>query len=375
MNRVYSVIVFFSILLASCTSQKKDDENKSTANNNVVVLTDAEWKHAQIVVDTLQENNITQQYKVNGSIDVPPQNLLSVSCPIAAYVKRTHLLPGMLVKKGEIIATMEDQHIIELQKDYLLTRSQIYFAKLEYDRQKELFQNNAGSDKAYRLAESEWKMQQILLTSLEEKLRMLHIDPTTIHENNIHNSINIYSPIQGYVSKVFVNTGKYVMSSEILFELVNPEDIHLTLHVYEKELASIKLGDKIEAYTNIFPEKKYPCTVILIGKDINSAGTTEVHCHFNQYDASLIPGTYMNAEIEVSNHRGDALPNDAIVNYQGNDYIFIENKYHSYTLTPVLVTYRNSLWAVIANTSLLRNKKIVIKGAYTLLMELKNNED
>jgi hypothetical protein len=42
------------------------------------------------------------------------------------------------------------------------------------------------------------------------------------------------------VSKVNVNIGKYVNPSDVLFELINPDDIHLNLKVYEKILETSK---------------------------------------------------------------------------------------------------------------------------------------
>ena len=60
-------------------------------------------------------------------------------------------------------------------------------------------------------------------------------------KNNISKSVTIYSPIDGYVSKVNVNIGKYLNPTDILFELINPDDIHLNLKVYEKEINNDRL--------------------------------------------------------------------------------------------------------------------------------------
>jgi cobalt-zinc-cadmium efflux system membrane fusion protein len=88
---------------------------------------------------------------------------------------------------------------------------------------------------------------------LEEKLRLIHINPNSLHENNISKSIRIYSPIDGFVSKVNVNIGKYVTPSDVLFELVNPADIHLNLKIFEKDLNKIFIGQNVVSYTNNNP--------------------------------------------------------------------------------------------------------------------------
>ena len=84
----------------------------------------------------------------------------------------------------------------------------------------------------------------------------------------------------GIVTKVNVNIGKYVNPSDVLFEIVNPSDIHLALTVFEKDVNKLSVGQQLVAYTNNNPSKKYPCEIILIGKDFSSDKAIEVHCHF-----------------------------------------------------------------------------------------------
>ena len=216
----------------------------------------------------MEQREISSILKVNGKVDVPPQNMVSISVPLGGYLKTTQLLPGMHVNKGDVIAVMEDQQYIQLQQDYLTAKARIAFLENEYLRQKELNQSQASSDKVFQQAEADYRSQRILITALGEKLKLAGININKISETNISRSINIYSPINGYVSKVNVNIGKYVSSTEVLFELINPLDIHLALKVFEKNLDKLFIGQKLIAYTNNQPDKKYPCEILLIGKDL-----------------------------------------------------------------------------------------------------------
>ncbi|MCH5687409.1 hypothetical protein LWM68_25980 [Niabella sp. W65] len=49
---------------------------------NIVVLTDAQLKNAGIVTGKLETKNISSILKVNGKIDVPPANRISVGVPL-----------------------------------------------------------------------------------------------------------------------------------------------------------------------------------------------------------------------------------------------------------------------------------------------------
>ena len=371
-------IIFLSLILslAGCAGNKNADEALSAPENtNSVTLTDAQIKNAGIVTGEVTRKEISTILKLNGIVDVPPQNMVSISAPLGGYLKSTTLLPGMHITKGDVIAVMEDQQYIQLQQDYLTAKARIGFLENEYHRQKDLNSSQASSDKVFQQAEADYRSQQVLMAALAEKLRLAGINVDQLNEKNISRSVNIYSPINGYVSKVDVNTGKYVSPTEVLFELVNPADIHLALKVFEKDLDKLFIGQKLVAYTNNDPGKKYPCEILLIGKDLTIERNTDVHCHFETYDKSLIPGTYMNAEIEVKKNDVYTLPEDAVVRFENKNYVFIKKRNNQFQMTEVNTGNTENGFIEILNAENFVSGELVIKGAYSILMSLKNKSE
>jgi membrane fusion protein, heavy metal efflux system len=373
-----NIIIILTIItfLFSCKSEIKSTENITVAaNENAVTLTDAQFKNAKIETTTLQEKSIASVLKLNGKIDVPPQNMISVSVPLGGYLRNTKLLPGMHINKGEVIAIMEDQQYIQLQQDYLLAKSKLHFAELEYNRQKELNQSQASSDKITQQALAEVNIQRITMNATAEKLRLINKSPTNISVNNISKTINVYSPINGYVSKVNVNIGKYVTPADVMFELINPTDLHLNIKVFEKDIAKLSIGQKVIAFDNAHPDKKYNCEIILISKDITPEGTADVHCHFENYDKTVLPGMYMNAEVEVASNASNTLPEESIVTFEGKEFVFTEIKKQQFEIIEVTTGTKENGFVSITNNEALQNKTIVTKGAYILLMKMKNKEE
>jgi len=371
-------IIFLSLILslAGCAGNKNADEALSAPENtNSVTLTDAQIKNAGIVTGEVTRKEISTILKLNGIVDVPPQNMVSISAPLGGYLKSTTLLPGMHITKGDVIAVMEDQQYIQLQQDYLTAKARIGFLESEYHRQKDLNSSQASSDKVFQQAEADYRSQQVLMAALAEKLRLAGINVDQLNEKNISRSVNIYSPINGYVSKVDVNIGKYMSPTEVLFELVNPADIHLALKVFEKDLDKLFIGQKLVAYTNNDPGKKYPCEILLIGKDLTIERNTDVHCHFETYDKSLIPGTYMNAEIEVKKNDAYTLPEDAVVRFENKNYVFIKKRNNQFQMTEVNTGNTENGFIEILNAENFVSGELVIKGAYSILMSLKNKSE
>jgi membrane fusion protein, heavy metal efflux system len=362
-------------LLFSCGSKSKEITTEQVLNEHVVTMTDAQLKNAGIEMEKMEIRTIASMFRVNGRIDVPPQNMVSISVPLGGYLKSSKLLPGMRVNKGEVLAVMEDQQYIQLQQDYLMAKTKLAFMESEYNRQRELNQSKATSDKVFQQVESDYKIQRILVKALYEKLILIGIDPDTLDENTMSRSITITSPISGYVSNVNVNIGKYANPADVLFEIVNPADIHLALNVFEKDVDKLFVGQKVIAYTNANPNKKYLCTIILIGRDISADRSAEVHCHFEQYDKILIPGMFMNSEIETKSNRSYALPVDALVRFANKQYVFISTTKNTFELVEVQAGETENEYTEITIDETLAENQFVIKGAYTLLMKMKNTSE
>ncbi|WP_339920800.1 efflux RND transporter periplasmic adaptor subunit [uncultured Flavobacterium sp.] len=372
-NSIITIIAI--VLLSSCGNKKSESEADATPTiANTTTLTDAQIKNAAIQTGKIEQKEISAILKLNGKIEVPPQNLVSISVPMGGYLKSTKLLEGMFVTKGQVLCVVEDQQYIQLQEDYLLAKAKIGYAKAEFERQKELNQSKASSDKVYQQAQAEYNSLSVMVQSYGEKLKFAGINPNSVSTKNISKSINIYSPISGYVSKVNVNIGKYVNPSDILFEIVNPSDIHLALTVFEKDINKLAIGQSVLAYTNTNPEKKYPCKIILIGKDFSEDRSTIMHCHFINYDKALLPGMYMNAEIELKSQQSNVLPSDAIVSYENKNYVFVAKANKQFEMKEVTTGNAENGFTEIVSDDL-NEATVVIKGAYALLMKMKNVEE
>lgn len=370
----YCLISIVAISLIACQN-KATNEHSVYAESTKIILNEEELKSLKILITTIQRKEFAKTLHCKGKIDVPPQNIYLLSVPLGGYLKYTHLLPGMPIKKNEVIAIMEDPQYIQIQEDYLSTKNQLSVSEKNYLRQKELWEQKAVSDKVFEQAWAEYENNKIKLKSLEEKLKLININPGELTSDKISKNINIYAPFTGYVTSVNFSTGKYIPPAEVLFELVNPEDIHLNIKVFDNDLEYLQIGQKVWAYTNSSPEKKYLCEIILINKVVENDGTINVHCHFNKYDESLIPGTFMQADVMVEKSDDYAINAEAVVFHNNKNYVFVQTNNKTFEMTEVQKSWENDKFIGISNYQNLLNKKIVSTNAYALLMKLKKNEE
>lgn len=371
-------ILFYTILFTffACKQKVSDaDSEVSVQETSVVTFTSAQWKNAALESAKITNGNLPWYLEVNGVIDVPPQNMISVSFPLGGYLKSTHLLPGMHVKKGEVIAIIEDPSLVQLQQDYLDVHNRVQYAEKEFNRQKELNANKTSSDKLLEQAQSQFESLKIQEQGLQSKLSLIRIQTKVLLTKGIQNEIPIYSPINGYVSDVKVNIGKYVNPSDVLFELVNPTDLHLSLKVFEKDLEYLSIGQRVEAKLVSQPNKKISASIILISKKMDENRSNLVHCHLDKDDRSLIPGMFIQAKIAVAKKEGWLVPESAVVQWGNQKFIFVETSAQSFEMKPVKIITEQAGFILLEMNPDLKNKNILTKNAYAALMLLQNKAE
>jgi cobalt-zinc-cadmium efflux system membrane fusion protein len=370
---VYLVII---VLFFSCSSQKQEEAKSAVEAPDVVTLTDEQLKNAAIQTGIVEKKLLNSELIVNGQVDVPPQNIVSVSFPLGGYLKTTGLLPGMHVSKGEVIAMMEDQALVQLQQDYLMAVARLEYLGKEYERQKLLNENKVNADKIFQQAEADYSSQKVLVRGYSEKLRLIHINPEKLNENTISRTVPMYSPINGFVSKVNVNIGKYVNPSDVLFELINPDDMHAALTVFEKDIAKVRPKQTVLVSFVDEPDVEYECEVLLVTKNVDDNRSALVHCHFEKQPSRLLPGMFLNARIKVSNLETLAVPEEAVVRYGSSQYVLATEGKNTFRLLPVETGVRDAGMIEIASSQTeLAGKEIIFKNPYPVLSAMKNTSD
>ncbi|HTN17348.1 MAG TPA: efflux RND transporter periplasmic adaptor subunit [Chitinophagaceae bacterium] len=368
------------LLLASCGNAKKEDHAASTAPNDtaaseqLVRISEQQRAGAGISLGYPALENIGGTITLQGSVEVPPQNTIRLSFPVSGYIKSTTMLPGKAVRKGQVLALIEDMQLIQLQQDYLTATANATLADAEFERQQELNASKASSDKVFQQAKAERDRQRILISALQQKLRLIGIDPARLSPETLRKSVPITAPIDGFVAKVNVAVGQYTAPTDVLFELVDPSDIHLALQVFEKDIARIETGSPVIAYTNADPGRSFGAKVILTGRSFDANRTTTIHCHFDKYDPALIPGMFMNAAITVKAAESLVVPEQSVVRWHNRHYVFVASGTDQFLMTEVKPGMLHKGLQQIEAQGIDQHTKIVTGNAFALLMKLKNTE-
>jgi cobalt-zinc-cadmium efflux system membrane fusion protein len=376
------VLLFAGIL--SCKSKKNEETENNAAENlpeNIVELRVDQQKLAGIELGTIEKKELSGTLKVSGNVNVPPEALAMVSKPIGGSVKSIVVRTGDYVKKGQILANLQNQEFVDLQQNYLETKSRFELASAQYNRHAELYKEEVYSEKSMQEITAEYKTSKTQLKSLEQKLLLIGINPKHLTDDNISSSVAVVSPISGYVKSVNINIGKFVSASDILFEIVSTDKLILELTLFEKDIDKASNGQRIRFLINN-EQEQHDALVSQISKSVNEDKTYKVYANILHPCKNIIPGMYVNALIETSGKQVQAVPSEAVVSFEDKDYIFIFEKnkkedgknFTEYKMIQVQKGISDMGYTEISLPDGVKapTVKIVVKGAYNLLSAKKN---
>ena len=381
--KVSVVFLGFLVVFASCSKNKPASATNTVEvlPEDIVELRDDQIKLANIELGSVEMESLGNILKVNGIISVAPQNFATVCMPLGGFIKTTTLLPGNSVTKGQVLAVIDNQEFVDVQQSYLEAKNKLTFAEADFKRHTDLFKNDVYSEQNVQQVTVEYKNLKALVKSLEQKLILIGINPDQLREDNISSTVNLLSPITGFLKAVNINIGKYVSPTEVLFEIVNNDKLFLELTLFEKDADKVIRGQNVKFYINNETET-HEAVITQTGKSVGQDRTFMVYANVSSVCKNLLPGMYVNALISESGTKVTALPTDAVVSFDDKDYIFAfeRNKeeagkaFTEYRMVEVKKGVSGSGYTEITlpDGFNMVTAKIVTKGAYSLLSAMKN---
>ena len=375
MNK-FSILVLSMTLIACGTKEAPpvSEQKLASVSGDSVVVSREQLTASGIEMGFVQSRSLSGSVSVTGKLDVPPQNLVNITAPLGGFLRSTTLLQGMRVSKGQVIAIVENPEYIQLQQDYLDTRSQVAFLETEYQRQKQLAAENVNAQKTLQKSLADVTSMRARNSGLVAKLRMLNIDPEHLQPEQIRSSIEVRAPMTGYVTNVNSAVGSFVDPTEVMFTIVDTEHLHAELICFERDISKVRIGQKIR-FTLAQESAERTATVFLIGREISAERTVRIHGHLDKEDRELIPGMYLKAIIQTTAQQMSSLPEEAVLNFEEQQLIIVQVAKDLFRLVEVTSGLReNGFVEVILPAGFDKeNTKVVTRNAYKLLSKMKNS--
>lgn len=302
----HTILCALAILTAcnSTTNTKQEMPTTVTADSVTVISPDStaySQPYDSTSIDGTTAATAINKVSFNGTLIVPPQNFASVTMLMGGIIRSVNLLPGNFVKKGTLLATLDNPDFISLQQTYLESQAQTEYLKSEYNRQLVLSKEEVASVKKMEQSKADYLSMKSKMAAAAAQLSLLGISTQSLSKNGIMPVLEIKAPVNGYIGKVKVNVGKYLNAGDILCEIINKQETLLRLTTYEKDLKDIRLGAKVWFRVNGMGTKTFEAKLISIGQEVDETSRSlEVFAKVISEDPNFRPGMYVTAQIEKS---------------------------------------------------------------------------
>lgn len=334
-----------------------------------VRLTEAQVKAIDLQTGMLEQRNLRTSLKVNGKLVLPPQNQAQVSNLVGGIVRSIRVKDGDFVRAGQVMATLQNNEVVQWQQDYLENKSQLRFLEAEYTRQKSLRADSINSEKTLQQVENELGVARARQTGIRTRLQGVGIQMEGLTPETVRSEIGITAPIGGYIHHVNVTMGKYADANAALFDIVDNRALHLDLTVFEKDVHKLAVGQKVLFTDANDPLHDHPATIYSLDKAFQDDQQAIIaHARITEQTETLLPGMYVEARIQVDKYQALALPDAAVVSSGDDHFIYLEKEPRVYRQVAVRTGASDLGYTEIVPLSELpKGMRIVTKGAYYLL--------
>jgi cobalt-zinc-cadmium efflux system membrane fusion protein len=371
---IYIVLLSINLFFAcQSTTDNTNNQEVLVAVNNDITVSKKQFETGEMKLGKLMTRQLPTTVSTRGYIDVPPGNRAAVSPFYGGYVKQIEVLPGQKIKKGQLLFTLQNPDYLKIQQAYLEAKEQLVYLETDYKRQQTLAEEKIASQKNYKKAEAEYRVMQVKYQGLKEQLALMNIAIAPLNQRKLTSTMAIYAPITGFITKVNTMKSAFINASEVALEIVNTDHIHLELQVFEKDAMHIKKHQKISFSVPESGSLTFTGEVYLVGKSVDTQQrTVDIHGHIADSETkNFIPGMYVDAAIEVNSEAAMCLPESAIVEIDGLNYILVQIKSASESLQfmkqQITIGKKSEGWVEIKNAKDMKDKTILLVGTFVLI--------
>lgn len=372
MNKIM-IILLTSVMAIAC---QEKTENTAPVENTAHALSLSAEQITQLGVVTAlpAQDTIYGEMTIQGIVTVPQQQKQSISFPVAAKLESLLIQSGQAIQKNQLIGWVSDLSFVQLQEDYLKTKLQMELAEKEFNRQQELTSKNATSDKALQESKNQYLLLNTQRQALIQRLQLLGIS-LPIDGSEIQGKVAIRAEQNGKITTCTVQPGQYLMAGQEIATIMNTEPLWVDAALYHATDIQKLKTDRVVLNDNQGNEGAGK--IVHKGGEISNVDqAAHLWIAIDQKVGDWIPGMPVDCRLSLDKINVYQAEKDAIVQFANQSQIFVTQDNLHFDMVPVqIIKESGNIQYFNTTTALLSDQKIVTKGAYYLLMALKNKSE
>jgi cobalt-zinc-cadmium efflux system membrane fusion protein len=377
MNKIVC-LALFAILYSCNEAPEKKQTEKQTETPSSIVLSKEKLRLISLQIDTIKEEMVQNHFTAPGKVVILSQYQAGVTPKIEGSVEKILVLEGQRVSKGQCLMTISSKELVTLQEDFLATKAELLYAAEDYKRQQKLRSEMVIGEKEFQQIQSKYELLLSKHRGAEARLQVVGISPSSLRSDKpLLTSVNILSPISGYILSLPVNIGMSVIPTSELAHIVNTDEYHADLFVYEKDVhrVSEKMPVTLRFNNSRITDAKGQVEFIARGFDPVKR-TVTVHAVFKTTNPYVLPDMTITGSFEAKAELKTTVPETAVEKSGHSYFIYLassEKDNIRFTKKSVNVLFVSDGKCVLSDSGL-AGKALVKNGSTLIAGEMKRDE-
>lgn len=293
--KIKQILIYFFIVLITYLFQ-------SCSNNN----SEKSLKETVVEVEARQVKYVNENEVLSYSGTIEESESVPLTFPVIGSVARVLVSEGDYVKKGQLLAVLNDE---TYKNTYEMSLASLKQAEDAYNRLLPMYKN--GNLPEIKLVEVETNVQQAK-------------SAVAIAKKNL-DDCKLYSPVDGIVGKRNIDPGMSAMPNVTSIDIVKIGKVFAKVPVSESEISSIKIRDHAKIKIGALNNAEYSGTVEEIGVMADPiAHTYKIKIGIENKNWQIKPGMICNVTILKTNSvKGLFAPSRAVlIDAQGRNFVY-----------------------------------------------------
>lgn len=318
-----------------------------------------------ITVRPVTTQRLVDYLDIGGRIVADPTRVVHVFPPVSGQLVAVRVRPADHVTRGQVLVLLASSDVAAARATYRQARADAQVKRQALARSRLLYENQVNALRDYQQAQADAAMADAALESAVERLALLGVDSAGSSDE-----IAVRAPRDGEVTDVGGAPGEYTKSLDnaaALCTIADLTSVWAVGDVYEKDLASITVGDSAIVMVDAYPGETRRGRIAAISSTVDTTTRTlKVRVALDNPGRRLKPDMFATIRVSRPTHPVVAVPQAAVVRDGSAAYLFVRTSPGRFERRPVTLGRDTDGGWVEVTSGLAPGDSIVVEGAELL---------
>jgi cobalt-zinc-cadmium efflux system membrane fusion protein len=322
---------------------------------------------AALTTADAEERELSPRVNVTGTVTWDSRRFAAVGARIPGRVRRVWKVLGDDVRPGDLLAELESAELGRAEAQVLAARAKEIAAEADMKREAALAEARVSSTRDAEFARAAYEAARAERTAAEHTVAALGGEG-----GGQMGVLRLRAPVAGRIVGASAVRGQTVDATTTLFEIADRGAVWVELSVFERDLETVRPGDKVEITAQSNTRRTLLGKVAVVGEAIDhDTRSAPVRVEVDNQDHQLRPGQSVLARIETSGRASTAIaiPRTAVTRVDGKPTVFVMLDRNTVEPRPIVTGPADSSHVAVLE-GLKAGERIVVGGLLALKSEI-----